>query len=185
MLSVKEKYINKRNDIAARTLQHSLKALMVRRRFVKYRDYIVGAAVRIQRFIRKKKFEQKMRIFLRGREELRAQMIQKYLRGYLVNKMIANRRTAIMLELCSQMDTIINRHGLDLKIKLMYLWKKYKKKKEKKKKKKAKTTGKGKKGKTSKGGLSSTKLSTAKKGDETPSKSSTLGKSFKQELKRT
>ena len=185
LLSVKEKYITKRNDIAARTLQRCLKALMVRRRYVKYRNYIVGAAVRIQRFFKNRKFLQKMRIFLQGREELRAQQIQKYMRGYLVNKMISNRRTTIMMELTSQMDSIINRHGLDLKIKLLYQWKKYKKKKEKKKKKKGKATGKGKKGAKGKTGSSTAaKSSTSKKGDETP-KSSTLGKSFKAELKKT
>lgn len=136
LLSIKQKFIEQRNDNAARNLQKIFRGLMVRRRYIKLRNHIVKAATTIQRNFRAYQFKKKMQVILRVKAMYSAQKIQAYMRGYLVNRWLAKRRATIMAELTKQMDEIVGRHGLDLKIKLMYIWKKYKKKKAKKKKKK-------------------------------------------------
>ena len=133
IFKVKEKYVTKRNNIAATKIQAAWKCWSYRSNYLGMRDYVIGMAVKIQAFVRMRRIRRRylMRLaYLYQRSTVR---IQRFLKGYLVYKRYNGLKKDLAFnKMTSNIEALKYRHAGDLCVKLAYVWKKYSKRKKQK-----------------------------------------------------
>ena len=133
IFKVKQKYIKKRNNDAARKIQSILVGRLQRHRYLKERDIKVYCCTRIQCFFRMKQERQRYMRMLAYLYFTSAIKCQKYLRGFIVYKSMKDEKRGITIRIMEgAISDMVHKHQFDLRCRLWPVYKRYIKLKEKK-----------------------------------------------------